>query len=298
MNHSLQIRMCENDPMTSLRLKDATRNQLQRAQKLHRREQRTRHSQFLVEGPQAVREILTYRVDLVRDLYATEAALDRYPEIRALATMHGVWTHLVDGDDFRDLSADGQGLVVVANMWEQLDPADVLNETTLAVATVATADPGNLGTIVRTADAAGAGAVLIGQGSVELTSPKVVRSTAGSLFHLPCVAGLSLAQMVEYARAAGMQVLAAEGTGEWGLSVLQNSAYEAQLLGATIDGPDLRCPTLWVLGNEAHGFEGLDFSLVDATVSIPLYGVAESLNVSIASAVCMYTSAMVQRTKG
>lgn len=289
--------MCENNPMTSLRLKDATRNQLQRAQKLHRREQRTRHSQFLVEGPQAVREILTHRIDLVRDLYATEAALDRYSEIRTLAATHGVWTHLVDSDDFRDLSADGQGLVVVANMPEQSDPTAVLDGTHLAVATVATADPGNLGTIIRTADAAGAGAVLVGKGSAELTSPKVVRSTAGSLFHVPCVAGLSLEQIVSHAHAAGMQVLAAEGTGEWELSALQNNAYDARLIGATIDGPDLRRPTLWVLGNEAHGFEGLDLSLVDATVSIPLYGSAESLNVSIAGAVCIYASAMVQRTE-
>lgn len=283
--------------MTSLRLKDATRNQLQRAQKLHRREQRTRHSQFLVEGPQAVREVLTHCVDVVRDLFVTEAALERYPEIRDLAARHGVWTHLVDIDDFRDLSADGQGLVVVANMLETPDPAAVLAGTKLAVATVATADPGNLGTIIRTADAAGAGAVLIGKGSAEVMSPKVVRSTAGSLFHVPCVAGLSLEQIVAHAHAAGMQVLAAEGAGEWELSALQNNAYEARLLGATIDGPDLRRPTLWLLGNEAHGFDGLDLSLVDATVSIPLYGAAESLNVSIAGAVCIYASAMVQRAE-
>ncbi|MFT3942445.1 MAG: RNA methyltransferase [Ancrocorticia sp.] len=281
--------------MTSLRLKDVTRNQLQRAQKLHQREQRTRHGQFLVEGPQAVREILAHRVDLVRDLYATEAALDRYPEIRDLAARHGVWTHLVGGEDFRDLSADGQGLVVVANIPEILDPAAVLDGTTLAVATVATADPGNLGTIIRTADAAGAGAVLVGKGSAEVTSPKVVRSTVGSLFHVPYVAGLSLEQMVEYAHAAGMQVFAAEGAGEWELSALQNNAYRARQ-GVAIEGPDLRRPTLWVLGNEAHGFDGLDLTLVDATVSIPLYGAAESLNVSIAGAVCIYASSMVQRT--
>ena len=114
---------------------------------------------------------------------------------------------------------------------------------------------------------------------------------------MPCVAGLSLEQIVSHAHAAGMQVLAAEGTGERVLSALQNNAYHAGLIGATIDGPDLRRPTLWVLGNEAHGFEGLDLSLVGATVSIPLYGSAESLNVSIAGAVCIYASAMVQRTE-
>ncbi len=290
--------MWEDEAMTSLRLKDATRTQIQRAQKLHRREQRTRHGQFLVEGPQAVREILAHRPDLLRDLYATETALERYTEIRDLAAEHRVWTHLVSEEDFRDLSADAQGLVVVANMPESADPAEALAGAQLAVATVATADPGNLGTIIRTADAGGAATVLVGSRSAELFSPKVVRSTAGSLFHVPCASGLSLEQIVEYARGAGMQVLAADGAGEWELSALQNNAYQAELLGANIDGPDLRRPTLWVLGNEARGFDDVDLSDVDATVSIPLYGSAESLNVSVAGAVCIYTSAMVQRTAG
>ena len=280
--------------MTSLRLKDATRTQIQRAQNLHRREQRTRHGQFLVEGPQAVREILSHRADLVRDLHATDSALERHPEIRDLAAKHHVWTHRVEERDFRDLSGDGQGLVVVADVPELVDPAAVLVDVRLAVATVATADPGNLGTVIRTADAAGAGAVLVGSRSAELYSPKVVRSTAGSLFHIPCAIGQGLEQIAEVAHGAGMQVLAAEGAGEWELSALQRNAYEAELLGARIDGPDLRRPTLWVLGNEARGFDDVDLTLVDATVAIPLYGSAESLNVSTAGAVCVYTSAMIQ----
>lgn len=231
----------------------------------------------------------------------TAGALGAFPTLVSpidLAAEHRVWTHLVSEEDFRDLSADAQGLVVVANMPESADPAEALAGAQLAVATVATADPGNLGTIIRTADAGGAATVLVGSRSAELFSPKVVRSTAGSLFHVPCASGLSLEQIVEYARGAGMQVLAADGAGEWELSALQNNAYQAELLGANIDGPDLRRPTLWVLGNEARGFDDVDLSVVDATVSIPLYGSAESLNVSVAGAVCIYTSAMVQRTAG
>lgn len=282
----------EDEAMTSLRLKPATRNQLQRAQKLHRREQRTRHGQFLVEGPQAVREVLACEPGLIRDLYVSEGAFERYPEIRELAVSAGVWTHIVDDDALRDLSGDGQGFVVVAEMPQQPTLESLLADTQLAIAAVGASDPGNVGTIVRSADAAGAGAVLLTKGCAELTAPKVVRSTVGSLFHVPAATNLDLAEIIAQAHAAGMQVLAAEGTGEWDLPALVQAAYGAGVTG----GPDISRSTLWVVGNEARGFDGVDLSEVDAKVAIPLYGQAESLNVSVAASICLYTTAMAQRT--
>ena len=162
------------------------------------------------------------------------------------------------------------------------------------MATLDIADPGNLGTIIRTADAAGADAVAVGKASAELYSPKVMRSAAGSHFHVPCVAGVEASELAARAREAGLQVLTAEGTGEWELPVLIREAAEARILGAAPSGPDLRRRTLWFVGNEARGFAGCDFD-VDARVAVPLYGKAESLNVSTALAVCAYASAMAQR---
>ena len=278
--------------MTSLRLKPATRTQLQRAQKLHRREQRTRHEQFLVEGPQAVREILRFAPELVRDLYVAEGAFERYPEIREESAVSMVWTHIVEDDALRDLSGDSQGFVVVADLPKQQGLAEILREAPLAIAAVGAADPGNVGTIIRSADAAGAAAVLLTKGCAEATAPKVVRSTVGSLFHVPVATNLDLDEVIAQAHAAGMQVLAAEGSGEWDLPALVQAAYGAGVTG----GPNLARPTLWVVGNEAHGFDGADISRVDAKVSIPLYGNAESLNVSVAASICLYTTAMVQKS--
>lgn len=278
--------------MSSLRVKPATRNQVLRAQKLHRREQRQRYGQMLVEGPQGVREILTYAPDLVRDLYATDAAFERYPEIRSLAIKTGAWTHFLEERDFRDLSLDAQGLVIVADVPEAISASDALKGQDLVVATVATADPGNLGTIIRTSDAGGAGAVLVGKDSVDVYSPKVVRSTAGSLFHIPVVTGLSFEAIVAEGRAAGFQVLAADSSGEWDLRALMASAAAHKLMGEKVDGPDLTRPVLWVMGNEAHGFDGQALSLVDATVALPMFGKAESLNLSIAAALCTYVTTM------
>ena len=277
-----------------LRTKEASRSQLQRAQRLHRREQRSRHGQTLVEGPQAVRELLACAPRLTRDLYITDEAVERHGDVAELASAAGVWTHVLAAQDMRDLSADAQGVVAVISTPEAPGLNSLLGEASLVVATLDIADPGNLGTIIRTADAAGADAVVVGKASAELYSPKVMRSAAGSHFHVPCVAGIEASELAARAREAGLQVLTAEGTGEWELPVLVREAAEAKILGAAPSGPDLRRRTLWFVGNEARGFAGCDFD-VDARVAVPLYGKAESLNVSTALAVCAYASAMAQR---
>mgnify|MGYP000902342817 FL=1 len=277
-----------------LRTKEASRSQLQRAQRLHRREQRSRHGQTLVEGPQAVRELLACASGLARDLYVTEEAIERHGDVAELASAAGVWTHVLAAQDMRDLSADAQGVVAVISTPKAPGLNSLLGEASLVVATLDIADPGNLGTIIRTADAAGADAVAVGKASAELYSPKVMRSAAGSHFHVPCVAGVEASELAARAREAGLQVLTAEGTGEWELPVLIREAAEARILGAAPSGPDLRRRTLWFVGNEARGFAGCDFD-VDARVAVPLYGKAESLNVSTALAVCAYASAMAQR---
>ena len=277
-----------------LRTKEASRSQLQRAQRLHRREQRSRHGQTLVEGPQAVRELLACAPGLTRDLYVTEEAVERHVDVAELASAARVWTHVLAARDMRDLSADAQGVVAVISTPEAPDLDSLLREASLIVATLDIADPGNLGTIIRTADAAGADAVVVGKASAELYSPKVMRSAAGSHFHVPCVAGIEASELAARAREAGLQVLTAEGTGEWELPVLVREAAEAKILGAAPSGPDLRRRALWFVGNEARGFAGCDFD-ADARVAVPLYGKAESLNVSTALAVCAYASAMAQR---
>ena len=257
----------------NLRTKEASRSQLQRAQRLHRREQRSRHGQTLVEGPQAVRELLACAPGLTRDLYVTEEAVERHVDVAELASAARVWTHVLAARDMRDLSADAQGVVAVISTPQAPDLNSLLGEASLVVATLDIADPGNLGTVIRTADAAGADAVVVGKASAELYSPKVMRSAAGSHFHVPCVAGIEASELAARARADGLQVLTAEGTGEWELPVLIREAAEAKILGAAPSGPDLRRRALWFVGNEARGFAGYDFD-VDARVAVPLYGKA------------------------
>lgn len=281
--------------MSELCVKEASREQMRRAARLHTRSQRQRWKQTLVEGPQSVRELLACAPQLVRDLYFTERVLEIHSDIAELAAKTRVWTHRLSDEEFSQLSTDAQGLLAVIDVPEQTSSADALTNARLVIATAQIADPGNLGTIIRVADAAGADAVLIGKGSVELYSPKTIRSTAGSLFHLPVITGLSFEEICNHGRQAGLHVLGADAAGQWSLSNLigELQPHETEL-GDTVTVTPLKLsePTLWVLGNEAHGFADLDTSLLDGTVSIPLFGKAESLNVSMAATILAYASAL------
>jgi RNA methyltransferase, TrmH family len=143
-------------------------------------------------------------------------------------------------------------------------------------------DPGNAGTVLRTADAAGAGAVVFADASVDPYNGKCVRASAGSLFHLPVVAGARLADAVAALKGAGLRIVAADGRAD-----------------ATLDDPETRealaAPTAWLFGNEAWGLPPDLLALADQSVAVPIYGRAESLNLAAAAAVCMYASASAHR---
>lgn len=157
----------------------------------------------------------------------------------------------------------------------------MLPGATLVVCCAQVRDPGNAGTVIRCADAFGADGVVLSAGSVELTNPKTVRASVGSLFHLPVAVGVELAAVVRAAHAAGLQVLAADGSGDVELSTLARTG-------------ELARPTLWLFGNEAWGMPAQDRALADRVVRVPLYGAAESLNLATAAAVCLYTTATAQ----
>jgi TrmH family RNA methyltransferase len=140
-------------------------------------------------------------------------------------------------------------------------------------------DPGNAGTVVRTADAAGARGVVLAGSSVDAYNPKTVRATVGSLFHLPIAVEPDAAAAVAAAQAAGYTVLAADGAGDADL-------FETDLSG----------PTAWLFGNEAWGLPTELADLADRRVAIPIHGRAESLNLATAAAVCLYASARAQRS--
>jgi len=174
-----------------------------------------------------------------------------------------------------------QGMVAVCRFVDQ--PLEAILERAPGLLAVCAdiRDPGNAGTVIRCADAAGADAVILAGASVDPYNGKCVRASAGSIFHLPiCTAGSTVGAL-ELLDRSGVQVLAADASGDVSLD---------EVIG---DGR-LAGPTAWLFGNEAHGLADVAISRAGAVVRIPIYGQAESLNLAAAAAVCLYASARVR----
>jgi TrmH family RNA methyltransferase len=254
------------------------------ARRLTRRAGRTAAGRFLAEGPQAVREALACTPDAVVEVFGSPAALDQHADLAAAALRHGVPVSPVTGRGMAGLSetVTPQGLAAVCRFIDVSTDLAVRPAPRLAVLLATVRDPGNAGTVLRTADAAGADTVLFCAGSVDPYNGKCVRASAGSLFHLPFVRAADVAGTVRALRDAGVAVLAAAVDGELDLDGLAASG-------------ELARPTAWVFGNEARGLPAELAGLADGRVRIPIYGRAESLNLAAAAAVCLYATAREQR---
>jgi TrmH family RNA methyltransferase len=250
------------------------------ARRLARRTVRVSTGLFLAEGPQAVREALA-ETDRVREVFALPGA---HPELEATALEHGVTWQLADERALAALcdTVTPQGVVAVCRSVDVPLHDVVSRRPRLVAVCVDVRDPGNAGTLVRCADAAGADAVVLAGDSVDVHNPKVVRASAGSVFHLAVAVHRDVGEALEALRGAGLLLLGADGHAERDL----DEAIDAGTLGA---------PTAWVFGNEAHGLDPGARDRLDDSVSIPIHGRAESLNLATAAAVCLYASARAHR---
>ncbi len=251
------------------------------AVKLRKRGVRDKREEFLVEGAQAVLEAVRVgtRYSALRELFAGPDSV-RHPAV-AEARQFGIPVTEVSDEVIRALTSTvtPQGLVGVSVMVDS-SLEELPEEISLAVVLFAVRDPGNAGTILRSADAAGAEAVVFSEASVDVYNPKVVRSSAGSVFHLPIVRDAGIEQTVTALRVRGAGVYAMAASGD-----------------AELYDLDLRKPAAFVFGNEAWGLPQEVQALADATVRVPIPGAAESLNLATAAGVCLF-EAVRQRTRG
>jgi TrmH family RNA methyltransferase len=217
----------------------------------------------------------------VHELLVTDAAAHRHADLVEAASAVGVNVSTVAEKTAAGMSetVTPQGIVAVCELLNVSLEHALAGRPRLVVVLAGVSDPGNAGTVVRTADAAGADAVVFAGQAVDPHGGKVVRASAGSLFHLPVASGASVTEALVACRAAGLRLVGTAGDAANGIDTAAGLAE----------------PTAWVFGNEAAGLPPETRAALDAVSSVPIYGRAESLNLAAAAAVCLYASAFAQR---
>lgn len=249
------------------------------AAKLHRAAARKKAGVFIVEGENSVEAAIA--TGAATDVFVTEAAAERFEPIVRSATYMNVYIHLIDERAAKHLSDTHTttGLFAVCKPVLWGTGKALQGNPTLVSVPVLTSDPGNAGTLIRVSDAVGADAVVFAGETVDPQSCKTVRSSAGSLFHLPVARDINVKDVLGQLRSKGLQILATSADGEVSLD-------EADEL--------LTKPTAWLFGNEAHGLGEELLAEADLRVRIPIRGRAESLNLATAASICLYESAKAQ----
>lgn len=267
---------------------------VRRVAELTNRKHREKNSQFLIEGPQAVREALTWQPQIVRDVYVSAdgdepdspISTATLGKLAAQAMRENIYVHKMTRDVEHKMSKDAQGIIAVADLRACRERLERVPQTPhpFIAAFWQVRDPGNAGTVIRSADAAGCDMVILVGDCVDVFNPKVIRSTTGSLFHLP-VLTLSEDEFFELCHEKKATIIAADvyGTQKLPPVSLPELERDRQLLAG---GKAV------LFGNEARGLETELLDECDMVVSIPIYGKAESLNLATSASVMLMSIAM------
>jgi TrmH family RNA methyltransferase len=218
----------------------------------------------------------------VHELFVTATAHDRHPDLVTAAETAGIPVSEVSERAAAALSetVTPQGIVAVCDLVDQSLERALTGAPMLVAVLCGIADPGNAGTVLRVADAAGADAVLLAGDTVDPHNGKCVRASAGSVFHLPVARTRDATEALAACRRVGLHLIAADGHADDDLDT----------------ATDLAEPTAWVFGSEAHGLPADIRAATDRALRVPIHGAAESLNLATAAAICLYTSARAQRS--
>lgn len=226
--------------------------------KLHKRKYRNQTGLFLVEGFHLVEEVLQSDWEVIELIVREGTSFSKGGDVPVMNVSPVVFDAIAETETPQGIAA-----VVRQKVWK-------FQPRSLTLMMDAVQDPGNVGTLIRTADAAGFDQVLLGTGTVDAYNDKVIRATQGSIFHIPFFSG-DLSDFIEPLKENGAEIWA---------SALQNAKPFQQL-----HSPEMAA---LIVGNEGQGIQEELLSHADQQVYIPIYGQAESLNVGIAGAVLMY----------
>ena len=241
---------------------------IKQIRKLHRAKERREQQLFLLEGTHLLEAACTAKAPLATVCY-TEVWQAQQPDLWQQLGPIADRTELVSPEVLRAIATTVEPDGVVATVHRFVPPRHPFQHLGLVLETIQ--DPGNLGTMIRTAAAAGAEGLLLSPDSVDLDHPKVLRASAGQWFRLPMAVSSDLTADLLHYKATGMQIVAT-------LPTATQSYWQV----------DFQRPTLVLLGNEGGGLSPELTALADCQVTIPISPGVESLNVAIAAALILY----------
>ena len=284
-------------PINAQLLDNPKSDRVRRIAELTRTKGRRKNGRFLIEGPQSVREAVRYASDIVTDIYVAgdEDGIDSdvLADIaqRALDKSADLYVHTATREVIDHISPDAQGVIAVGDtdklrsgMKAEVEQASSYSRGMRVAAFWQVRDPGNAGTVIRAADAAGCDAVVFVDDCVDMLNPKVIRATAGSLFHIP-VMTMGVDEFFGWAGEKVLRTVAAD--------VYGTDGREPRELPEALRDQDLSgVGKAVIFGNEARGLEPGLLGRCDDIVRIPLYGKAESLNLATSAAIMLMSMAM------
>jgi len=241
---------------------------------LHKKKYRYQYKKYFLEGIRSVEECIKYNSKIEYIIYSESllglnGGAKLYEDILKLnitiiKTTDQILKSVSDTDN-------PQGIIAVVNFKESKLEELVSNDKSLFIILDSIQDPGNMGTIIRTCDAFNVDGVIISEGSVDLYNPKTIRSTMGSIFHIPIVFSENILDTVKYLKSNEITIMS---------TALEDST--------DIHNVDLNRPVAIIIGNEANGVRNELLSVSNANIKIPMPGKAESLNAAIASSIVIY----------
>ena len=240
------------------------------AAELKQKKYRTQNGLYLAEGLRTAEEAVAYKA--VETLFYVATDDDRTMRLLEDAAMQNIKLVCVNENVMKKIAdtETPQGIIAVCKM-RQPKLENLLASGKMLLVLDRVGDPGNIGTMLRTADAAGIGGLVLLKGCADIYAPKTVRSSMGSLFHIPVLSGVSEQEFVSTAKKAGYDLLVTCLDGA-------DNLYKADLSGRIA----------FVMGNEAGGVSETLLEKADKRVYIPMASRAESLNVAMAAGIVMF----------
>lgn len=240
------------------------------AAELKQKKYRQQRGEFLAEGLRTAEEAVAFKA--AQQLFYTATEDERTLRLLEQAAAMQVKLVCVSEAVMKKIAdtETPQGIIAVCRMQEQ--PLEqLLASGRMLLVLDRVGDPGNIGTMLRTADAAGVGGIILLKGTADIYAPKTVRASMGSLFHVPILSGVAEQEFIDNAKKAGYQILVTALDGA-------DNLYQADLKGRLA----------FVMGNEAGGVSTTLLQQADKRVFIPMRGKAESLNVAMAAGIIMF----------